>query len=186
MCHTKCVYVCIWHICLHTQSLSCVQLSATPRIVAHQAPVSMGFQAKLLEWVAVPFSRRSSSPRARTHFSCIGKWILYHWITWEAYKCVCVCVCVCARVCVCVEGERDRKREIKVSFTFQKKHSFSLQWGWLSGFIKFTYYTSKLIFFSLLAMHVACRILVPQPGVKPVAPAVEAESPNYWITREVL
>ena len=35
-------------------------------------------------------------------------------------------------------------------------------------------------------MHVACGILVSQPGIKPVAPAVEAESPNHWITREVL
>ena len=27
---------------------------------------------------------------------------------------------------------------------------------------------------------VACRILVPQPGIKPVPPAVEAPSLNHW------
>ena len=27
-------------------------------------------------------------------------------------------------------------------------------------------------------------ILIPQPGIEPVSPAVE-QSPNHWITREV-
>ena len=31
----------------------------------------------------------------------------------------------------------------------------------------------------------ACRILVPQPGIEPVPPAVEARSFNYWAAREV-
>ena len=39
------------------------------------------FQARILEWVAIPFSRRSSPPRDQTQVSsvsCIGSWILYH------------------------------------------------------------------------------------------------------------
>ena len=38
-------------------------------------------QARILEWVAIPYSRISSWPRDRTHVSCIsfiGRWILYH------------------------------------------------------------------------------------------------------------
>ena len=38
-------------------------------------------QARMLEWVAVSFSRGSSQPRDGTHISggsCIGKWILDH------------------------------------------------------------------------------------------------------------
>ena len=31
----------------------------------------------------------------------------------------------------------------------------------------------------------ACGILVPQPGVKPVRPALEAWSVNHWTAREV-
>ena len=31
----------------------------------------------------------------------------------------------------------------------------------------------------------AYRILVPQPGIEPVPPAVEARSLNHWTTREV-
>ena len=39
------------------------------------------FQARILEWVAVSFSRESIQPRDRTHISCvsyIGRQILYH------------------------------------------------------------------------------------------------------------
>ena len=37
---------------------SCVRLSATPWTIAYQAPPSMGFfQARVLEWVAISFSR---------------------------------------------------------------------------------------------------------------------------------
>ena len=35
-------------------------------------------------------------------------------------------------------------------------------------------------------LHVACGILVPQPGIKPEScPAVEAQSLNRWTTREI-
>ena len=30
----------------------------------------------------------------------------------------------------------------------------------------------------------ACGILVPQPGMEPMPPAVEARSPNHWTARE--
>ena len=50
----------------------CVQLFATPGTVAHQAPLSMEFfQARILEWVAISFSRGSSRPRNRTRVSGI-------------------------------------------------------------------------------------------------------------------
>ena len=47
------------------------------------------FQARILEQVAISYSRRSSQPRDQTHVICvlcIGRWILYHWATWEAPK----------------------------------------------------------------------------------------------------
>ena len=34
------------------------------------------FQARILEWVAISFSRGSSQPRDWTHISCIGRWAL--------------------------------------------------------------------------------------------------------------
>ena len=33
--------------------------------------------------------------------------------------------------------------------------------------------------------HMVCRILVPQPGIKPVPPAVEGQSPIHWTIREL-
>ena len=41
-------------------------------------------QARILEWVAIPFSLGSSLPRDRTQVSCIGRRILHHWATREA------------------------------------------------------------------------------------------------------
>ena len=35
-------------------------------------------QARILEWVAISFSKRSSQPRARTHVSYISRQILYN------------------------------------------------------------------------------------------------------------
>ena len=43
-------------------------------------------QAKILEWVAISFSRGSSRPRDQTQASCIGRQIVYHRATWEALK----------------------------------------------------------------------------------------------------
>ena len=40
------------------------------------------------ECIAISSSMGSSQPRDQTHISCIisciGRWILYHWATWEA------------------------------------------------------------------------------------------------------
>ena len=44
------------------------------------------FQARVLEWVAISFSRESSQPRDQTQVSCIlyiDRQILYHCATWE-------------------------------------------------------------------------------------------------------
>ena len=41
-------------------------------------------QARILEWVAICFSRGSSLTRDWTRVSCIGRQILYHWATREA------------------------------------------------------------------------------------------------------
>ena len=40
-------------------------------------------QARTLYWVVISFSRGSSQPRDQTHGSCIGRLILYHWVTRE-------------------------------------------------------------------------------------------------------
>ena len=34
-------------------------------------------------------------------------------------------------------------------------------------------------------LRVACRILVPRPGIKPLPPLLEDQSLNHWTAREV-
>ena len=41
-------------------------------------------QARILEWVAMSSYRGSCQPRDQICISCTGRWILYHWVTWEA------------------------------------------------------------------------------------------------------
>ena len=49
-------------------------------------PVHGIFQARILEWVAMSSSRSSLWPRDWTQVSCLGRWVLYHWATWEAHQ----------------------------------------------------------------------------------------------------
>ena len=47
------------------------------------------FQARILKWVAISYSKGSSWPKDQTHIFCvfcIGRWVLYHCTTWEAPK----------------------------------------------------------------------------------------------------
>ena len=67
------------------ESLSRVRLFATPCTVAHQAAPSMGFSRQQHEWVAISFSRRSSSPRDRTRVSRIVDRRFTVWATREAH-----------------------------------------------------------------------------------------------------
>ena len=44
------------------------------------------FQARILEWVTISYSRGSSRLRDWTCVSCIGRLILYHCSSWETLK----------------------------------------------------------------------------------------------------
>ena len=70
-----------WLLLLLLFSCYVMSNSATPWTSVHGI-----LQARILEWVAMPFSRESSQPRDRTRVSCIGGWILYHWATREALR----------------------------------------------------------------------------------------------------
>ena len=68
-------------LCLVAQS--CLTL-VTPWTVACQAPLSMGIlQARILEWVAIPFSRGFSQPRDWTQVSWIADRFFTVWATRE-------------------------------------------------------------------------------------------------------
>ena len=58
-------------LCARLAAQSCPTL--TPWTIACQDPLSVGIrQARILEWVAITFSRGSAQPRAWTRVSCIA------------------------------------------------------------------------------------------------------------------
>ena len=70
------------------QLLSRVRLCATPTDWNPPgSSVHEIFQARIMEWVVISYSRRPFHPKDRTHISCVScidSQILYHWATWEA------------------------------------------------------------------------------------------------------
>ena len=74
--HIMCHYCClVAKLCLTL----CDPMDCSPPVSSvHGIP-----QARILGWVAMPSSRVSFQPRDWTHFSCIGRQILYHWATRE-------------------------------------------------------------------------------------------------------
>ena len=77
---TVCVCVCVC-------SQSCMTLWNPKDCKPPSSSVRGIFQARILEWVAISFSRGSYRTRDRTRVSCVssvGKWVLYPCTTWEA------------------------------------------------------------------------------------------------------
>ena len=70
-------------LCVHSHS-SCPTLCDPVDCSLPGSSVYGIFQARVLEWVAIAFFRRSTWPRGWTHLSCIYRWILYYCTTWEA------------------------------------------------------------------------------------------------------
>ena len=78
----KCVCCCCCFLVSKSCPTYCNPMGCSPP----GSSVHGTFQAKILEWVATSSSRGSARPRDWTHVSCIGRWILYHWATWESKK----------------------------------------------------------------------------------------------------
>ena len=65
------------------QMFRCVQLFVTPWTLAHQAPLAYGIsQARILEWVAIFSSRKSSWSRDWTYSLSYDRHYSKHWRTW--------------------------------------------------------------------------------------------------------
>ena len=68
------IYIVKWKL------LSRVWLFTTPWTIVHRI-----LQARILEWIAFPFSRRSFQPRDPTQVSCIAGRFFNSWATREAH-----------------------------------------------------------------------------------------------------
>ena len=72
-----------YHVCSVTQSCPTLGNPMDQASLYHEI-----LQARILEWIAIFYSKGSSWPRNRTQVSCIffiGRQILYHCATREAY-----------------------------------------------------------------------------------------------------
>ena len=73
----------VFIVCVCVCAQSCLTL-CDPTDCSPPGPSVHGIlQTRILEWVAISFSRGSSPSRDWTPISCIGRQILYHWTTRE-------------------------------------------------------------------------------------------------------
>ena len=73
--------------CVCSVDQSCLTLCDPMDCSPSGSSVHEILQARILEWVAISSSRGAFWLRDQVHvscISCIGRWILYHWATWEA------------------------------------------------------------------------------------------------------
>ena len=116
-------------------------------------------QARMLEWVAFPFSRGSSQPRDRTQVSHIAAGFFTIWAIREA--------------------QRVDKWYIFLNTYYLIKEFLCVKKMYLPKFC------GVFVLFCFWWSCVAFRIPLPSPGCKPAPPAVEAQSLNHWTTRDV-
>ena len=77
----------LYQICVCSIAELCLTLCNTMNCRLPGSSVHGISQARMLEWFAISSSRGSSWSRDGAHISyvsCTGRWILYHWATWEA------------------------------------------------------------------------------------------------------
>ena len=90
----------VFHICVYVCMLCLVvQLYPTPWDTLHCSPpgytVHGIFQARILEWVAISFSRGSSQTRDQNSVFCVSCIAGGFFTCWAIPYIMCICVCVC-------------------------------------------------------------------------------------------
>ena len=151
--------------------------SSWPQDYSSPGPSVHGnFQARILEWVAIPFSRASSRPRDWTWVSYIAGRFFIVWATREDQM-----LHTCAwflSSCFFQTLLLQLVQIIACSLKKKKKNYWS-RVG-LQCCIKVCF----LFCFGFWLCHKACGILVPQPGIEAGPTEVTTVSLNHWTTRE--
>ena len=75
VCVCVCVCVCVRaRVCAQSCPILCNPVDCGPP----GSSVHGISQARILEWIAISFSRGSSRPKGQTQVSYISRWLLYH------------------------------------------------------------------------------------------------------------
>ena len=165
-------------------SLSHVWLFATPWTVAYQASLSMGFSKQ--EYPSgLPFPSPEDVPdpeikpgspalRADALPSEPSGRLMKRKVNWSS-KLQCCLILKNCQICPSVTTTLISQQTLHWGKTlYQQKHYDSLKTQ--MTFITFQHKT--FFFFLFWLCGAACRILVPQPGIEPVTPAVDVWSPK--------
>ena len=97
-------------LCASTVVQSCLTLSDPMDCSLPGSSVHEISQARILEWVAISFSRGSSQPRDQVQISCTSRWILYLWATWDSVPISPLLTgCMCGPMCVLVDCSLNQK-----------------------------------------------------------------------------
>ena len=89
------IYICVCVCVCVLVTQSCPSICDPMDCSLPGSSVHWILQARILEWVTIPFSRGSSQSRDWTQVSCITGRFFTNWAIREDHVCVCVCVCVC-------------------------------------------------------------------------------------------
>ena len=163
-------------------------------------------QARILEWVAMTSSRRSSWPRDQTHISCIGRQSLplsHQGSPLEHIARVLLpqashhyprvsCFCIDAWYLSTSISQNTRMSSVLLTTRTTAHNSTNKPhdsvWNLRDANHLFMESMKQM---ALLFFHYffwlscsACEILVPWPGTELAPLAVKAPSPNHWTTRE--
>ena len=160
-------------------------------------------QARILEWVAMPSSRGSSWPRGQIPFSCIVGRFFTVWATREALQTGtrhCEMESIQCQLTLLLTYPLVHQETLLSSQTLNEPRDMSTEDAEKCSLFFFPLWYGEddrkvwdtAISFddhcfhhlSFLLYHVACRILVPCPGIEPEPLAVKVGSPNHWTTRD--
>ena len=82
----KCLDLSYIYVTFHNKMKVKVSQSCLTLCNSMDCTVHGNLQARILEWGAIPFSRRSSKPRDRTQVSCIASRFFTSWATRETVQ----------------------------------------------------------------------------------------------------
>jgi len=92
-------------------------------------------QANTLEVGCISFSRGSSQSRDWTHISCIGRQVLFHWVTREAQASYLCTVLTCLVPDVCPFHLFTNQRDELDSRNYHKLVNWNAAWSITSGML---------------------------------------------------
>ena len=95
-----CLFLCCWVLCVIYIYVVYAKLSESCSVMSTlwnpmDYTVHGILQARILEWVAFPFSRGSSQPRDRIRVLCVASWFFTNWAIWEVPCWILIPYCLC-------------------------------------------------------------------------------------------